>query len=70
VANSGGRGFSVDGVNNRMLTAMGLIPRTNYTVQVRAVHLDFLNSMFFTDGPFATVTATTKAPPGTYLTNI
>jgi hypothetical protein len=49
---------------------VGLIPRTNYTVQVRAVHLHFFESVFFTNGPLATVTATTNAPPGMYLTDI
>jgi hypothetical protein len=53
-------------VGNRKVTAMGLTPRTNYTVQVRAVHIDHLNSVFFTNGPLATVTA----PPGMYLTYI
>ena len=61
------RALSVTDINNRMFTAMTLIPRTNYTIQVEAAHLDISASVFLI-GPRATVTGITETSPGTYLT--
>ena len=54
-------------INNRMFTAMTLIPRTSYTIQVEAAHLDIDASVFLI-GPHDTVTGITETSPGTYLT--
>ena len=61
------RGFSVTDINNRMFTAMTLVPRTSYTIQVEAAHIDIGAAVFLT-GPRATVTGITKTSPGTYFT--
>ena len=44
----------------RRFTATGLIPRTEYTVKVRAEH----SGIEVFTGPFASITATTRAPEG------
>ena len=52
--------------SNRMTTVTGLTPRTNYTFDVAASHLDFVNSVFLT-GPVAARTVVTAMSPGNYL---
>ena len=59
--------FSVTDTNNRMFTAITLIPRTSYTIQVIANHVD-LGAGLFLAGPHAVVTGITETSPGTYLT--
>ena len=47
---------------NRTFTASKLIPRTNYTFEVRAFHNHSTNN--FTVGPLASVAGVTKVPKG------
>ena len=61
------RAVSVTDINNRMFTVMALIPRTNYTIQVEADHVDFGIPLILI-GPRATVTGFTETSPGTYFT--
>ena len=61
------RTISVTDINNRMFTAMTLIPRTNYTIQVRAAHADFGASLLLS-GPSAIEAVITETSPGTSLT--
>ena len=61
------RGFSVSDINNRMFTAMTLIPRTNYTIQVEADHIDLRSETSFVNNPLAIVITRTEASPGTIL---
>ena len=58
-------GFSVTDISNRVYTAMGLIPRTSYTLQIAAASED--NSKFpptILFGPPTNVTGVTEASPG------
>ena len=49
----------------RRFTATGLIPRTEYTVKVRAIHFSFRGGLAtFLAGPFSITTVTTRAPEG------
>ena len=61
------RYFSMRDINNRIFTAMTLIPRTNYTIQVGADRVDF-GAPLILIGPRATVNGITETSPGTYLT--
>ena len=54
----------VTGVDNRVFTASGLIPMTNYTFQVYATHIDLTLQPPLLYGPPATLTAVTKEPEG------
>ena len=50
------------GEDNKTFTANQLIPRTNYTFEVRAFYSHSTNN--FTVGPLANVTGVTKVPKG------
>ena len=50
--------FSVTNIDNRVFTARNLIPRTRYTIQVEASHMDIFT------GPPATVTGETEVLQG------
>ena len=51
----------------RTFTTTGLIPRTEYTVKVRAKHISLrgVGTTFLT-GPFSSTTVTTRAPEGLF----
>ncbi len=49
---------------NRVFTASGLIPRTEYTVAVTPDHIDFTDRIFLTGVSPATITMTTGVPQG------
>ena len=53
--------------SDRMKTVPGLIPRTNYTFDVAAFHLNFENGVFLV-GPFAAEAVVTAISPGNYCT--
>ena len=49
----------------KTFTATGLIPRTEYTVKVRAEHFTLRGVVIiFLTGPFSSTTVTTRAPEG------
>ena len=50
--------FSVTNIDNRVFTARNLIPRTRYTIQVEASHMDIFT------GPPAAVTGETEVLQG------
>ncbi len=50
--------------SNRVFTARGLIPRTDYTIEVRPDHIDFLGGVFIASVSSATITITTGVPQG------
>ena len=54
-------GNQIDEIN-RTFTASELIPRTNYTFEVRAFYNHSTNN--FTVGPLANITGVTKVPKG------
>lgn len=67
-AGSGDLGFTVTDSSNRMHIIMGLIPRTSYTIQVEASHIDLsVSPPVFLTGPPATVTSVTEPSPGNYI---
>ena len=54
--------------NDRILTIPGLIPRSNYTVSVRALRFSLMDLMpMFYTGPSAVITAVTAVPSGNPL---
>ncbi len=50
--------------SNRVFTASGLIPRTEYTIEVIPRHIDFTDGVFLTGISPATITMTTGVPQG------
>ncbi len=50
--------------NNRVFTVRGLIPRTDYTIEVRSDHFDSLGGVFIVSVSPATTTMTTGVPQG------
>ncbi len=50
--------------SNRALTASGLIPRTEYTIEVAPDHIDFADRIFLFGVSPATITMTTEVPQG------
>ena len=59
-------GFSVRDISNREYTAMNLIPRTTYTLQIAAASEDFTRFPFtILFGSFASVTGVTDISQGT-----
>ncbi len=55
---------SVMDTSNRVFTASGLIPRTEYTIEVTADHIDFREEIFLFGVSPATITMTTGVPQG------
>ncbi len=50
--------------SNRVFTASGLIPRTEYTIEVTPDHIDFTDRIFLIGVSPATITMTTGVPQG------
>ncbi len=50
--------------SNRVFTAIRLIPRTEYTIEVIADHIDFTDRIFLIGTSPATITMTTGVPQG------
>ncbi len=55
---------AVFATSNRVFTASGLMPRTVYTIQVIADHIDFTDRIFLIGTSPATITMTTGVPQG------
>ncbi len=55
---------SVLATSNRVFTASGLIPRTEYTIEVSPGHIDFREEIFLFGVSPATITMTTGVPQG------
>ncbi len=49
---------------NRIVTITGLIPRSNYTIDVRAIYSSSVSPVVTLSGPPAAITAETGVPPG------
>ena len=63
-----GGGNVITNISRRIFTLLDLIPRTNYTIEVVAAHVDFsaIPPVVF-NGPAGTVVAITETSPGTYI---
>ena len=65
---AGGGNVILSNISRRMFTLMDLIPRTNYTIQVVAAHIDLsaIPSVVF-NSPAGTIEVITETSPGTYI---